>query len=155
MLRILVGLSALALTSSTTPIEPGNWEAVSYNTRTELRDTGVQNVMYPIAQNLAAERNRCVTREDINGGPEGIFQGIGEIVSPGGRNLCRYSENSMAGGIIRGVAVCTTRAGYMNMTLNGTYTETTYAITAVMRWDSQGSPFIRSELTGRRTGNCR
>lgn len=150
MLRILLGLSALALTSSTTTIQPGNWEAVG-----QLQDLqmgpgappGMADIMRSALGENGTTTQTCVTQEQIDQGPQTMFdQTDGD---------CSYSEFSMEDGVLHAVAQCTGPQGDMAMVTDGTYTATAYSTTMRMESDMGMGPMTMVfTVEGRRTGPC-
>ncbi len=149
MFRLLISLSAVALTSSTTTIEPGNWEAVS-----QLEDIrmgpdappGMADIMRStLGDGITVQT--CVTQEQIDQGPETMFNQTG--------GDCSYSEFSMADGVLHSAAQCRGPQGEMNMTTDGTYTATAYSTRMVMESDMGMGPMTMIfAVEGRRLGAC-
>lgn len=150
MRKITIGLFALTIAASAAAIEPGNWEATSQATDIQLSGDFPPEVA-DMVRNALGDRSftstSCVTQEDLDQAPERMFEESG--------GECRYTEFDMSGGTMRGVAQCDTDEGQMNMTINGTYTDTTYEMTMVMDGDvGMGPMSMTYAVTGRRIGEC-
>ena len=149
MLRLLLSLPVVALTSSAT-IEPGNWESVG-----QLEDIrtgpgappGMGDIMRAALGEDGITSQTCVTQEQIDQGPETMFNQTG--------GDCSYSEFSMADGVLHAVAACRGPQGDLVMTTNGTYTSTAYSTTMVMESDMGMGPMTMTfAVEGRRLGAC-
>lgn len=148
--RLTLGLVALTVAASAAAIEPGNWEATTRATDIQLSSEippQVADMMRDAMGNRTFSNTSCVTREDLDSAPERMFQETdGE---------CRYTEFDMTGGTLRGVAECNTDQGTMTMTMDGTYTDTSYDMTMTMSGDvGMGPMSMTYEVTGRRLGAC-
>lgn len=150
MYRLLLSLSALALTSSTTTIEPGNWQAVSQLDDIQMgagAPPGMADIMRSALGNDGITTETCVTQEQIDQGPQTMFDGTG--------GDCSYSEFSMDDGVLHAVAQCTGPQGDMVMVTDGTYTATTYSTRMVMESDMGMGPMTMVfTVEGRRLGAC-
>jgi len=146
----IAGLATIAVATSAWAIEPGNWEATS-----RLNDVTLPPDMPPQAADMMRSMlggegitsQSCVTQEDLDQSPERMFEeSNGE---------CRYTEFEMSGGTVHGVAQCQSDQGTMNMTMDGTYTDTTYEMTMSMQGNMGMGPMTMTfDVTGRRLGAC-
>jgi len=150
MYRLLIGMSALALTSSTTTIEPGNWQAVG-----QLQDIqmgpgappGMADIIRSTMGESGITTETCVTQEQIEQGPQSMFDQTG--------GDCSYSEFSMEDGVLHAVAQCTGPQGNMVMVTDGTYTANAYSTTMRMESDMGMGPMTMVfTVEGRRLGPC-
>lgn len=150
-MRRLLFISAIALiATSAAAIEPGEWSST-----TRMTDIGLPaNVPAQVADMMRRQMNdnamtssSCVTQDDIDNAPERMFQES--------QGQCEYSQFDMSGGALSAVAQCTTDQGTMDMTMSGTYTDTTYAMIMNMQMESpMGSMTFTSEVSGQRVGPC-
>lgn len=150
MRKLTIGLFALTIAASAAAIEPGNWEATSRATDIQLSGDFPPQVA-DMMRNAMGDRTftstTCVSQDDLDNAPENMFRESG--------GDCRYTEFDMSGGTMHGVAQCDTDQGSMTMTMDGTYTDTTYNMTMVMNGDvGMGPMSMTYEVTGRRLGAC-
>ncbi len=146
----ILGLATVAIATSAWAIEPGNWE-----TNSRLDDIQLPPGMPPQAGEMirgmmggeGMTAQNCVTQEDLDNSPERIFEET--------NGECRYSEFEMSAGEIHAVAQCQSEQGTMDMTMDGSYTASTYDMTMSMRGDMGMGPMTMTfDVTGRRLGDC-
>ncbi|WAT17845.1 DUF3617 domain-containing protein [Aurantiacibacter sp. MUD11] len=150
MRKIVIGIAALGIAASAAAIEPGNWEATSRMVDIELPDSIPAETAGMVRQMLGDRTftsTTCVTADQIQNAPENLFRET--------NGDCQYSEFDMSGGTLHAVAQCNTEEGTMTMTMDGTYTDTTYDMTMAMRGDMGMGPMTMNyAVTGRRVGTC-
>ncbi|WP_338243876.1 DUF3617 domain-containing protein [Aurantiacibacter hainanensis] len=147
---VIAGIATIAVASSAWAIEPGNWEATSRMTDVQLPGDLPPQAADMMRQMLGGEgmtSQNCVTQDQLDNAPERIFEET--------NGECRYNEFEMSGGEIHAVAQCNSDQGTMNMTMDGTYTDTTYDMTMAMQGDMGMGPMTMTfAVTGRRLGPC-
>lgn len=150
MRKTMLGIVALTIAASAAAIEPGNWEASSQATDIQLSGDlppQVANMVRDAINDRRMTSTNCITQDQIDNAPENLFQES--------EGQCRYTEFSMSGGTLHGVAQCTMEQGTMNMTMDGTYTASTYDMDMTMTGDMGMGPMSMSmHVTGRRIGEC-
>lgn len=150
MRKLTLGLVALTIAASAAAIEPGNWEATSQATDVQLpgeMPPQVADMIRDAMSNRSFSSTSCITQDDIDNAPEDMFRESG--------GDCRYSEFDMDGGTMHGVAQCNTDQGTMTMTMDGTYTDSSYDMTMTMNGDvGMGPMSMTYAVTGRRLGAC-
>ncbi|MWV28510.1 DUF3617 domain-containing protein [Aurantiacibacter rhizosphaerae] len=148
--HVIAGMAAAAIATSAYAIEPGNWEATSRMTDIQLPASVPPQAADMMRQIMGGEGTtvqNCVTQEDLENSPERVFEET--------NGECRYTEFQMAGGTIHAVAQCDNDQGTMNMTMDGTYTDTTYSMTTSMQGDMGMGPMTMTfDVTGQRLGPC-
>lgn len=146
----VAGLATIAVASSAWAIEPGNWEATSRMTDVQLPgDLPPQaaDMMRGMFGGEGMTTQSCVTQDQLDNAPERIFQET--------NGECRYTEFDMSGGQLHAIAQCNTDQGTMDMSMDGSYTDTTYDMTMSMRGDMGMGPMTMTfDVTGRRLGPC-
>ena len=146
----VAGLATIAVATSAWAIEPGNWEANSRMTDVQLPGNMPPQAADMMRQMMGGEgmtSQNCVTQDQLDNAPERIFEET--------NGDCRYTEFEMVGGEIHAVAQCNTDEGTMDMTMDGTYTDTTYDMTMSMVGDMGMGPMTMTfDVTGRRLGPC-
>lgn len=151
MRNLFIGLAAVTLTTSAAAIVPGNWEATSVLADLTLPPdvpAGAEDMLRSMLGGEGMTSQHCVTQEDIDSAPERIFQETD--------GQCEYSQFDMSGGQMHAVAQCNMDdGGVMNMTMDGTYTDTTYSMTMQMQGDAGMGPMTMSfDVAGHRVGDC-
>lgn len=146
----IAGIATLAVATSAWAIEPGNWEATSRMTDITLPDglpPQAASMMRDILGGEGITAQNCITQEQLDTAPERMFQET--------NGDCQYTEFDMSGGEIHAVAQCEGDQGTMHMTMNGTYTDTTYAMTMQMQGEMPMGPMTMTfDVEGRRLGAC-
>ncbi|GAA5052574.1 hypothetical protein GCM10023208_13560 [Erythrobacter westpacificensis] len=146
----IVGIATAAIATSAWAIEPGNWE-----TNSRLADLQLPADMPPQAADMMRQimggegmtAQNCITQDQIDNSPERIFEET--------NGECRYTEFDMSGGEIHAVAQCESDEGTMDMTMDGTYTASTYDMTMTMRGNMGMGPMTMTfDVTGSRLGAC-
>lgn len=150
MRKITLGIIALTVAASAAAIEPGNWEASSETTDIQLSGDlppQVANMIRDAMNDRRMTSTNCITQDQIDNAPENLFQQS--------EGQCRYTEFSMSGGSMHGVAQCNMDQGTMNMTMDGTYTASTYDMDMTMTGDMGMGPMsMAMHVTGQRIGEC-
>lgn len=148
--KLMIGLGALTIAASAAAIEPGNWEATSQATDVQLPGDvppQVANMLRDSLQERSFTSTNCITQDQIDYTPENMFRET--------NGECHYTEFSMSGGTLHGIAQCETGDGTMTMTMDGTYTDTTYMMTMVMNGNlGMGPMSMTYEVNARRIGPC-
>lgn len=146
---ILATLALAATSVAAAAIEPGEWRST-----TQMSDIALPGDLPPQVMDMmrrqmgqAMSNTQCITQQDIDEAPEQMFeQSDGD---------CSYSDFDMSGGSIAAVAVCNTEGGRMTMTMDGSYTDTTYVMEMRMQGDMGMGPMTMTySTTGERVGAC-
>lgn len=146
----LAGLAALAIATSAYAIEPGKWEATSRMTDIQLPPGMPPQAADMVRQIMGGDgqtSQTCMTLDDLGNSPRRMFDET--------NGECQLSDVEVSGGNIHAVAQCVNDDGAMNMTMDGTYTATTYEMTMLMQGDmGMGAMTLTFNETGRRLGEC-
>ncbi len=146
----IAAIATATIATSAWAIEPGNWEATSRMTDITLpSDLPPQaaDMMRNILGGEGVTAQNCITAEQLENSPQRMFDDT--------NGECRYTEFDMSGGEIHAVAQCEGDQGTMNMTMNGTYTDTTYNMTMQMQGEMPMGPMTMTfDVSGRRLGPC-
>ena len=137
---------------SDTLIQPGKWQ-----TKITVLDIDVPGMPPQAAQQMKQtmgkmQENRydtCLTEADVKRPKEDFFAGK--------NNDCRYDHFTMSGGKIDAALRCEAKpTGTMNMTINGTYSRTSYEATMALDVSGgrEGGMKMRSHSESRRIGQC-
>ncbi len=150
MRRLIIGIAAAAIATSAAAITPGNWETTSRLDDIVLpagMPAGAEDMMRQMLGSEGITAQSCITQDQIDNAPQQLFdQTDGD---------CEYTDFAMAGGELHAVAQCRTDEGAMNMVMDGTYTDTTYAIAMRMQGDmGMGEMTMHFDVTGQRIGDC-
>ena len=141
------GAGAAAAESSVFSMEPGEWETTMLMNMGAVADLP-PGVQLPPAQPLTTRT--CMTPEQVRNARAAFLGGGGH---PGVD--CDYSGVTMAGGRISGTSTCRSRGVEMSMTMDGSFTPTSYDIDQRMRSTIGGrTRESTGHMTGRRIGEC-
>ncbi len=147
---IVLAAGALALATSAAAIEPGNWSSTMRTVDIDLpgeMPAQVSDMIRTQMMQNARSSTSCVTQEDIDNAPEQMFDQT--------EGQCEYSRFEMADGVLDAEAQCATEQGTMNMTMTGSYTDTTYSMVSNVQMQSpMGAMNMTAEIEGERIGEC-
>lgn len=138
MKRVLVLATAaccLALPAAAAPIKAGKWE-----TTLSMEIPGLGGMR-------TTTNDHCITPEEAEAGPKDIFnQTDGQ---------CDMTDYEFSDGKVKMHLVCEAEGGTMDVTSNGTYTETTYSMDTVTKASFGANQMtMQSKAEGRYIGPC-
>lgn len=141
----LLAAGGLLSASAASDVQPGQWESTAQIVAVE--GEGLPPGMADMMTGQVQTVSYCMTQEEIDNSPQAMFdQSDGQ---------CQYTDFNMGGGRLDATAVCNTPQGSMQMTMNGTYTPTTFESENRMVMSTpMGNITMRAKSTGKRTGAC-
>jgi hypothetical protein len=132
--------------------EPGQWRV-----ETQMVDVVAEGMPPQVAQQMKASMGslssnvQCLTREQASRPSSEMFAGKQN-------GQCKYDTFELSGGKLKATMSCPNASGAkMAMTMDGSYTKTSYAVDSAMRIDSPTpgqSMTVKIKSTGTRTGEC-
>jgi hypothetical protein len=128
---------------------PGRWESQMKFGKLEMPDMPPE--MAAMMEKSMAETRKfasCLTKEDVEK-PGGKFFGQAN-------DTCKYDSFTMGGGRIDAKMSCKSPDGPQEMTMNGTYTPETYAMTMAIKGNHGGGKAMNMtmSMTAKRAGAC-
>lgn len=144
-----IALAGLAATSALA-IEPGEWTTSTRMTDIQLpadMPAEMGAMMRRMMMENVTTASSCITQEQIDNAPQQMFRET--------QGECDYSHFEMANGVLDAAAQCRSDQGNMDMTMTGSYTDTTYAMEMHMVLDGpMGQMQMTAHTDGQRTGPC-
>ncbi|MBB6124833.1 DUF3617 domain-containing protein [Sphingobium subterraneum] len=139
-------------------LQPGQWEMTH-----EITDVQITNAPegMPAGAMQSMVGKKTVVKECIT--PQQAENPAAEMMAGQKDNKCKYANFSMSGGKVSGQMSCSggqDGSATMNMTLNGTYSSTSYDMNAEMRTSGMMGAAkdmqmaMKSHGTGKRIGEC-
>jgi hypothetical protein len=132
--------------------EPGQWRV-----ETQMVDVVAEGMPPQVAQQMKASMGslssnvQCLT-------PEQASRPSSEMFAGKQNGQCKYDTFELSGGKLKATMSCPNASGAkMAMTMDGSYTKTSYAVDSAMRIDSPTpgqSMTVKIKSTGTRTGEC-
>jgi hypothetical protein len=127
-------------------LSPGLYETVA-----EMKIAGLPPEMAKAMEGTHEAKRQCIT-------PEEAAKGSGQLFSGNNEN-CQQKDVVFAAGRIHGTLVCrdkTGGSGLSTVTVDGSYSGTSYDVTSHMTVQADGKPMtIDAHLVGRRVGDCK
>ena len=130
-------------------VRPGRWE--SKVTIEEMKIPGMSPEMasqMPSFEGRVETSMNCLSEEEAKRPKEDFFTGDNKN--------CRYDRFTMAGGKIDAVMKCTDNGATHTMTMQGSYSPTTYNMRMTMQGDGQGAAgmAMKMRVDARHAGQC-
>lgn len=114
-----------------------------YEINTQILETNM-----PMAPQPGTSKH-CITQADIDRDPESAFYQQSEA------QQCDVANFDIGGGKVTMALRCAMPGGQMDMTMDGSYTATSYEMTNNMTVNMAGmAMFVRSKSTAQRIGGC-
>jgi hypothetical protein len=136
-----------------TRFEPGEWRV-----ETRMQDVIAEGLPPQVVQQMKSSMTR-VSSEAQCLTPEQAAKPSSEMFAGKQRGNCKYETFEMSGGRLKATLSCPDTSGAkMAMTMDGSYSKTSYTVDAAMRIDSPTpgqSMTVKMRSTGTRTGECR
>ena len=136
-----------------TRFEPGQWRV-----DTQVQDVVAEGLPPQVAAQMKTQMGalssdtQCLTPEQAAQPGSEMFAGK----KAGGS--CKYDSFDMAGGKLKATMICPDASGAkMSMTMDGSYSKTSYTVDAAMRMESPTpgqNMTVKIRSTGTRTGEC-
>ena len=156
---LAAGIAAIAVTAACSKgpdhQQPGEWETVTTIKSVETPGAPPQVAEMARARVGQAQTNReCLTQERAND-PLGDMR---RMLSQNGGQGCTFTDQTFGGGTIRIRGTCQAPGGQgsMQLSMDGSFTETT--LQGTMEVNAQGAGgagmHATTELRGRRIGDC-
>ena len=133
---------------------PGEWETMVEVTDMDMGMPGMtpqmRDQMLKSLKSTRAAVKTCMT-------PEQAARPEASVLTGKTDSHCTYQNYDMANGRIDATLVCSGPQGKMTQVIGGTFTDTSFALSAAM--ESSGGPGggmkMKSRTTGRRIGDCK
>ena len=133
--------------------DPGEWRV-----ETRMQDVVAEGMPPQVIQQMKASMSG-VTSEAQCLTPEQASRPSSEMFAGKQRGNCKYDTFEMSGGKLKATLSCPDRSGAkMAMTMDGSYSKTSYTVDAAMRIDSPTpgqNMTVKMQSRGTRVGECR